>query len=147
MDEKLLYALAADVLLLSHVLFVVFVIVGLLMVFVGKKLAWSWVRNPWFRLFHLIAIGVVVLQSWLGLVCPLTIWEMALRRKAGDIVYSGAFLAHWLETILYYRAPEWVFVVVYTAFGLLVVASWFWVPPRPLRRFRKHTRHSKDGVK
>jgi hypothetical protein len=82
-------------------------------------------------LAHLIAIGVVVLQSWLGIICPLTTWEMALREKAGDAVYAGTFVSHWLETILYYSAPAWVFVLCYTVFGLLVLASWFWVRPHP----------------
>lgn len=129
-----LWLLAADALLFSHVLFVAFVVFGLILILVGRLLQWSWIRNAWFRLAHLIAIGVVVIQSWLGLVCPLTTWEMALRRQAGDAAYSGTFISHWLESILYYRAPAWVFAVCYTAFGVLVVASWFWVRPRPFRR-------------
>lgn len=72
----------------------------------------------------------MVLQSWFGIVCPLTTWEMTLRQKAGEAVYSGAFVAHWLESILYYRAPEWVFMVGYTVFGMLVAATWFWARPR-----------------
>jgi hypothetical protein len=55
---------------------------------------------------------------------------MALRRRAGDATYPGDFIAYWLETILYYQAPAWVFMVCYTAFGALVLASWFWVRPR-----------------
>lgn len=137
MDEKSLYALAADLLLFTHVLFVVFVVFGLLMIVAGKIRSWSWVRNPWFRLSHLAAIGVVVLQSWLGALCPLTTWEMALRDKAGDAVYAGSFIGHWLETLLYYRAPAWVFIVVYTVFGALVLVSWFWVRPRPFVRSGK----------
>lgn len=121
---------AADLVLLTHVLFVVFVVFGLLLIFAGKARGWSWVRNPWFRVAHLAAIGVVVVQSWLGAVCPLTTLEMTLRQKAGDAVYPGSFVAHWLETILYYRAPAWVFAVCYTVFGAVVVASWFWVRPR-----------------
>ncbi len=131
MESKIVYLLSADVLLFTHALFVVFVIFGLLFVFAGKLFSWLWVRNPWFRLAHLIAIGVVVLQSWLGIICPLTTWEMALREKAGDAVYAGTFVSHWLETILYYSAPEWVFVLCYTVFGLLVLASWLWVRPHP----------------
>ena len=76
---------------------------------------------------------LVTLQSWFGVICPLTTWEMALRRRAGDATYAGEFIAHWLEQILYYRAPPWVFVVCYTIFAALVVASWFWVRPRPLK--------------
>jgi len=128
------YLLAADLLLFTHTLFVAFVIFGLLFVFAGKLLSWNWVRNRWFRLLHLIAIGVVVLQSWLGIICPLTTWEMALREKAGDAVYPGTFISHWIETILYFSAPAWVFVLCYSAFGLLVVVAWFWVRPHEFRR-------------
>jgi hypothetical protein len=127
------YAIAADVLLVLHVLFVVFIVFGLVLIFVGRFLNWQWVRNRWFRLAHLIGIGIVVLQAWFGLICPLTIWEMSLRARAGDAVYEGAFIAHVLNELLYYDAPAWVFVVAYTVFGGLVVLSWFWVPPRSFR--------------
>jgi hypothetical protein len=137
MDSKLLYLIAADTMLITHVLLVMFVIFGLLLIFPGKIRSWSWTRNPWFRTIHLIGICVVVLQSWLGVICPLTTWEMALRAKAGGAVYGGSFISHWLKTLLYYQAPGWVFVVCYTLFGLLVVASWFWVRPRPFAKFGK----------
>ena len=130
MESKTLYLLAADVLLFTHALFVAFVVFGLLFILLGKLLSWPSVRNPWFRLAHVIAIGVVVLQSWLGVICPLTAWEMVLREKAGGAVYAGTFISHWLETILYYNAPAWVFVLCYTVFGLLALASWFWVRPK-----------------
>lgn len=130
MESSARFLLAADLLLLLHVLFVAFVILGLVLVIVGKPMNWCWVRNPWFRLAHLVAIAVVVLQSWLGAICPLTTWEMALRARAGAATYTGAFVAHWLERLLYYQAPAWVFVVCYTVFGAAVVASWFWVRPR-----------------
>jgi len=130
MEDGALYLLAADALLFVHVAFVAFVVSGLIFILIGKLCSWAWVRNPWFRYAHIASIGVVVLQSWLGAICPLTTWEMALREKAGEAVYSGAFIAHWLESILYYRAPEWIFIVSYTLFGLLVAASWYWVRPR-----------------
>ena len=133
MESRVVYLFAADLLLVTHALFVAFVILGLLFIIAGRLLSWSWVCNPWFRLVHLIAIGVVVLQSWLGVICPLTIWEMALREKAGDTAYAGTFIAHWLEAIFYYRAPAWVFILCYTVFGLLVLVSWFWVRPRAFR--------------
>ena len=131
------YAIAADLVLALHTSFVVFVVIGLVLILLGWGLSWRWVRNPWFRVAHLCAIGVVVLQSWFGVVCPLTTLEMALRQRAGDATYSGAFIAHWLESILYYQAPAWVFALCYTLFGFLVAASWFWVRPRPFRQQRE----------
>ena len=130
MDSPTIFLLAADVILLLHVLFVAFVIIGLVLIFVGKFRVWSWIRNPWFRIIHLAAITVVVVQSWLGLICPLTTIEMALRSQAGDTVYSGSFISHWLENILYYQIPPWIFAVSYMAFAAVVVASWFWIRPR-----------------
>ena len=130
MTSELLYLLGADLLLLVHVAFVVFVIAGLLLTIAGKFLGWRWVCNRTYRMFHLAAIGFVVLQAWLGRICPLTTWEMALRARAGDATYTGSFIAHWLDEILYYQAPSWVFVASYTVFGLAVAATWIWVPPR-----------------
>ena len=134
MEAKQLYLLAADLILFTHVFFVGFVVFGLIAILLGKLLNWAWVCNPWFRLTHVAAIGFVVLQSWLGAICPLTIWEMALRERAGDAVYSGSFIAHWLGNLLYYRLPDWIFAVCYRLFGALVVFAWYWVRPRPLTR-------------
>ena len=63
MDSKVLYLIAADAILFTHVLFVAFAISTLILILAGKLFSWSWVRNQWFRLAHLIGIGVVVLQS------------------------------------------------------------------------------------
>ena len=130
MDDQLFYRFAADTILVIHFLFVCFVVVGLVLIFIGKWRHWGWVRNFRFRVAHLLAIAIVVLQSWLGLICPLTTWEMDLRARAGEQVYAGSFIAHWIENLLYYRAPEWVFMLSYTTFGALVLASWYWVRPR-----------------
>ena len=86
METGFLYLLAADLLLIGHVLFVAFVVFGLILILIGKPLNWAWVRNPWFRLAHLAAIGIVALQSWLGLICPRTKLEMTLRDRADGVV-------------------------------------------------------------
>ena len=115
--------------LIIHGLFVAFVVLGVLLIYAGYWLAWRSVRNFWFRLLHLCSVGFVVLESWIGVICPLTTWEMQLRGRAGSETYSGSFIEHWLQTILYYDAPAWVFMIGYTLFGALVLASWFIVPP------------------
>lgn len=130
MLRELLLLLLADAILVVHVLFVCFVVFGLVAVYLGYFFNWHWVRNLKFRLLHLLAIGIVVLQSWLGVICPLTIWEMALRKEAGAGTYAGSFIQHWLHQLLFFTAPDWVFILLYSAFGLLVLASWFVVQPK-----------------
>ena len=124
------FLLAADIILLLHVLLVAFVVIGLVLIFVGQVRAWGWIRNPWFRLIHLVVVGVVVVQSWLGVICPLTTIEMTLRSRAGSVVYSGSFISHWLGNMLYFQAPVWIFVVCYMVFFAVVFSSWFWIRPR-----------------
>jgi hypothetical protein len=133
MDSATKFRIAADFVLLLHTFFVLFVVIGLGLIFVGNSRRWDWVRSFWFRCAHLVAIGFVVIQSWFGVICPLTTLEMALRSSAGMATYPGAFVSHWLESLLYYQAPGWAFALCYTIFGVLVIASWFWVPPRRFR--------------
>lgn len=120
----------ADLVLVLHVGIVLFVVLGLLLVVVGKAAHWGWVDGLAFRLTHLAAIAIVVAEAWLGLTCPLTSLEMSLRSVAGEGTYGGGFIEQWLGRLLYYDAPPWVFVSAYSAFGVLVAASWWYFPPR-----------------
>ena len=139
MESATMFRFAADIVLLMHTSFVLFVVIGLILIFIGKVYRWVWIRHFWLRIAHLVAIGFVVIQSWFGVICPLTTLEMALRAQAGEATYRGAFISHWLEALLYYEAPVWAFAVCYTIFGAMVVGSWFWVHPR---RFTEFTNHS-----
>lgn len=123
-------ALLADMVLVLHVAIVLFVVAGLLLVVGGNLAGWRWVNHWWLRLLHLAAIAVVVAESWLGITCPLTTWEMALREAAGQDAYAGGFLQHWLHRLLYWDAPAWVFTSAYTVFGLTVAWAWWRWPPR-----------------
>jgi hypothetical protein len=124
----------ADVVLVLHVAVAAFVVVGLVLVLAGNFRGWGWVNNFWFRVAHLAAILVVVAEAWLGVVCPLTTLEMWLRSQAVAPTYGGGFVEHWLQQLLYYHAPPWVFVLGYTVFGCLVLATWWYFPARPRRR-------------
>lgn len=124
----------ADAILVVHALIVCFVVGGQALIMAGWWRDWSWTRNFWFRLGHLATIGVVVLQAWLGRLCPLTIWEHELRRAAGQSVYQQSFVEHWLARFLYVDLPWFVFVVAYTLFAVLVVWTWWRWPPVRSRR-------------
>ncbi len=124
------YQLLADGVLVLHMGIVLFVAGGLVLTVVGNLRGWAWVNGRAFRLLHLLAIAIVVAQAWLGRVCPLTTLEMWLRSQARTSTYTGGFVAHWVGQLLYHDAPPWVFLVAYTAFGLAVLAAWWWYPPR-----------------
>lgn len=125
----MLYQWLADAVLVIHVAVVLFVVLGLALIVAGGLQRWSWIRNRWFRFSHLAAIGVVTLQAWLGVLCPLTTLEVWLRGRAGAGEYSGSFVGHWLQQLLYYDAPAWVFVLAYTVFAGVVVLVWWCFPP------------------
>lgn len=134
MTKETLLLLAADAMLVVHALFVAFVVFGLVLIIAGGLRRWQWVHNRWFRVIHLLAIAIVMLQSWLGIVCPLTTWEMSLRRAAGQGTYDGTFISHWVGQLLYYQAPPWVFIAAYSLFGAMVLLSWWLVPPGTRRQ-------------
>lgn len=123
--------LAADLVVIVHAGFIAFVLVGLLLVWIGIAARWEWIRNPWFRGVHLLAIAFVVLQAYLGIVCPLTEWENALRVRGGQQAYGETgFIQHWLHALIFFSAPPWVFTLCYTLFGLLVIGTLLLAPPR-----------------
>ena len=124
------YRLLADAILVAHAAFIAFVIVGLVLIVYGALRQWSWIRNLWFRLSHLLAIGMVVAQSWFGTICPLTDWESRLREAAGGVGYRRSFVAHWLHEIIFYDIAPEVFAALYTGFGVLVLLAWVLIPPR-----------------
>lgn len=121
----------ADLVLLLHAAFVAFVVGGLAAVWLGAALGWAWVRHRAFRLAHLAAIAFVVVESVLGFTCPLTTWEDALRGTAPG---GEGFIPRWVHALLFWSAPAWAFTAAYCAFGALVAATWWKVPPAPPRR-------------
>lgn len=102
-----------------------FVVGSLPVIWLGAWFKLRFVRNPWFRYLHLGAIVWVVMESLMGVVCPLTAWENTLRR----VETGGGFIQHWLHRILFYDAPEGVLTAVYIVFAGLVAMTFKWVPP------------------
>jgi hypothetical protein len=120
----------ADSVLALHVALVLFVVGGLVAVVAGNLLGrWPWVNALWFRLAHLATIAFVAAEAWVDIVCPLTTLEMWLRSKTRTATYQGGFIEHWLQALLFWQAPPWVFTIAYTAFALAVAAAWWRFPP------------------
>ena len=115
----------ADIVLLLHAAFVVFVVGALPAAWIGAALGRRWAFNPWFRGAHLAAIGFVVAESLLGYLCPLTAWEDALRGTSEE----RGFIARWVHAWLYWDWPAAVFTAIYVAFAALVAWTWVRLPP------------------
>lgn len=113
-----------------HVGIVAFVVFGQIAILIGAWRRWRWIRNFRFRAAHLALLLFIALQAWLGQLCPLTVWEQALRARAGQDAYAGSFVEHWLSRLIFFDAPWWAFVAAYTAFAALALACWRWLPPQ-----------------
>ena len=121
---------AADIVLVIHLMFVLFVVGSLPLIWIGAWMRLSFVRNRYFRLAHLAAIAFVVGESLVGMMCPLTLLEDRLRGTATE----HGFVERWLHRILFYDVPEGVLTVLYIVFALLVVITLRQIPPHGKRQ-------------
>ena len=128
--DMALWRVLADLVLVTHAAYVLFVVGGQALIVIGWIRGWEWTRCRVFRLLHLVAIGLVMLEAWLGINCPLTILENFLRLQAGAAAYENSFISHWLRWVIFYAAPEWIFALIYTVFTALVILTWLAYPPR-----------------
>ena len=124
-----LYGLVADLVLVVHFAFVAFVALGLAVILLGGLFRWRFVHNFYFRAAHVAAIGYVVMESVVGVTCPLTAWENHLRLMAGGGQYAGSFIQHWIHRVMFFQASETTFTVIYSAFFLVVLLSFCLVRP------------------
>jgi hypothetical protein len=120
--------LLADVVLVLHFAYVLFVVGGLVAIWLGCALDWYWVRNWWFRVLHFAAIAFVAMEALVGVLCPLTLLEDWLR--PGQDTETG-FVQRWLHALLFYDWPLWVFTAIYLSFAGVVALTFILLPPRP----------------
>ncbi len=122
--------LLADLVLLLHFGFVVFVVGGLCAVWIGIAVDRRFARHRAFRLVHLCAVWFVAIETLLGFACPLTILEDSLR---SNNLAEGGFLQRWVSQLLYWDLPVWVFALAYILFALIVTGTYIKYPPRQSR--------------
>ncbi len=116
----------ADLILVAHGAFVLFVVGGLAAIWIGIAARKRFAYNAGFRGAHLAAIAFVTAESLLGFMCPLTAWEDELR-GGND---GQGFIQRWVHAWLFWDVPYWFFTPAYVAFMLLVAWTWLRHPPR-----------------
>ena len=129
-DAQLL--LAADVVLAVHFLIAVFNAFSLPVIWAGGLASWRFVRNPWFRYTHAGLMGFVLVETAVGQLCPLTVWEGMLRRAGGE-GWAGegqSFIGRWVGKLLFHDFSQVQYAVAYGLFFGLIVLTFFLVPVR-----------------
>jgi hypothetical protein len=103
------YGFLADLVLLAHLLFLLFVVLGGLLLFRRPRVAW----------LHIPCAVWGILTEYAGIVCPLTPLENALRHRGGETGFAGGFIEHYITAALY---PAGLSRGVQVALGTFAVA-------------------------
>jgi hypothetical protein len=123
-------AALADLLVVIHFFVVAFCVLGELAILLGAALKWSWIRNLPFRIAQLSAVLYVAGQAILGISCPLTEWEYALRKAAGQHYEEDlSFVARIVRSIIFYDFPTGFFTALYVGFGAAVLLTFIFIKP------------------
>lgn len=130
MDERSLTVVLADAVLLLHLAVILFNVFGLVAIPFGAWRGWRFVRVFWWRALHVGLLGAVAIQAVLARVCVLTIWQSDLLRQAGVTASDAPLIQRWVNRLIYWPLPLWVFAAAYVAALALAVALWWKVPPR-----------------
>ena len=120
---ELLLTLGAEATILLHFAWIVFVVTGAFFLRHKRRL----------KFVHLAAVIYSVGIEAYGWICPLTHLEQWLWQRAGREAYEGAFITHYLEKIIYLRAPQWLLVSLVILLLAVTLYLYFW-PSRSKRR-------------
>ncbi len=118
--------MTALTILAIHLAIIAFNVAGCVLVPIGAWRGWRWVREFWWRLAHLLSLAVVALQATFGRACFLTIWQA----DATDASHVQPMIAGWINQLIYWPLPLWVFAIAYVVVFAYVIALWIFVRPR-----------------
>ena len=128
-------AILLNVLLVIHFSIMVFIIFMLITVPFGNILKLNFVYNRKIRFLHASLVAFILLETILGLSCPLTVIENILRQH----LLTDSFMSNGLMKLIYWDLSISMFIWLYLFCFLWVIALWFIFPPTPdhVRQIRK----------
>ena len=91
----------------------------------GYYQKWEWVKNKYYRLIHLVLMGIIFIETILGFMCPLTILENFLRN---DIEINNK-ITQIIHQIMYWDLPTYQFIILYLLSLLYLIFLWFFFKP------------------
>jgi hypothetical protein len=124
----------ANLVVVVHLAYFVFVVGGFVSIVIGAKQKWKWVYNPWFRIIHLLAVFVVLVEDVLQVPCPLNILEGRLRAPVPSPAEASSEIGYVLDLLLHHTIPGWFLDGMYWVLGVVLLVLIFIVRPH----FRKN---------
>ena len=122
--------IAANLIAVIHLAYFIFIVGGMAATVLGPRWGIAWVRNLWFRVAHLLAIYVVLVEDVTGFPCPLNVLQWGVREAATGSTEAKTGVGGLLDYLLYHTISPLALDVIYWSFGVLVVALLWIVPPR-----------------
>ena len=124
----------ANAVTIVHLAYFVFVVGGFFAIVIGAPLRWKWVSNPWFRIAHLLAVFIVLVEDVFAVNCPLNVLEADLRSSDTQPVEASEGFGYLLDQLLHHTLSEQVLDVVYWTLGVALVLLLVFVRPHFRRR-------------
>jgi hypothetical protein len=122
--------LAANLIAVVHIAFFLFIVGGMVAIVAALRRPVPWVRNPWFRIAHVVAIYIVLVEEATGLPCPLNVLQWGAREVATGTTEASAGVGGLLDYLLYHTISPLALDVMYWSFGVLSLVMLWIVPPR-----------------
>jgi hypothetical protein len=124
-------ALLAEAVLAAHVGVILFNVFGLIVVPIGAARGWRFVHIAWWRVLHVALLAAVAAQALASRACFLTLWQSDL---AGFAASPTPLIESWVDWLIYWKLPIWIFAALYTIVFVYAVALLWLVPLRRIRQ-------------
>ena len=129
--------LLANLVAVVHIGYFLFIVLGTLAILCGPRLGWMWVRNLPFRLLHIAAVYVVLIEEVFRIDCPLSVVQWGLRSAGGGAQEATEGLGGILDGLLFRTIPGWALDGLYWSTGVGLLVLLYFVPPNWRRRSRE----------
>ena len=114
-----------EIVLFFHFFIFLFITFSFFLIPFGYFKKWEWVKNKYYRLIHLVLMGIILIETILGFMCPLTILENFLRNN----IEVDNNLTQIIHQIMYWNLPNYQFIILYILSFSYLIFLWFFFKP------------------
>ena len=115
----------SEIVLLFHFCIFLFMVLGFFLIPLGYYQKWEWVKNKYYRLIHLVLMGIIFIETILGFMCPLTVLENFLRNN----IEINNKITQIIHQIMYWDLPTYQFIILNLLSLFYLIFLWFFFKP------------------